>query len=161
MSDEKLAAPRCCNTRRFLHWGFWTSCRNLLFYIMNGRLQIIATVPYLYYSLLQQNPEAKMERWLAILFSRSVKLFVAKQYRIYPRQVISNISAISRTEKRVETSPFFWNLTIISHRIWRLLRGIMAIGHSWCVSYRLESRMRILLRCMRFPVALSKVHWKN
>lgn len=44
---------------------------------------------------------------------------------------------------------------------WRLLRGIMAIGHSWCVPYRLESRMRILLRCMRFPVALSKVHWKN
>lgn len=38
---------------------------------------------------------------------------------------------------------------------WRLLRGIMAIGHSWCVPYRLESRMRILLRCMRFPVALS------
>ena len=117
MSDEKLAAPRCCNTRRFLHWGFWTSCRNLLFCIMKGRLQIIATVPYLYYSLLQQNPEAKMERWLAILFSRSVKLFVAKQYRIYPRQVISNISAISRTEKRVETSPFFWNLTIISYRM--------------------------------------------
>lgn len=44
---------------------------------------------------------------------------------------------------------------------WRLLRGIMAIGHSWCVPYRLESRMRILLRCMRFPVALLKAHWKN